>query len=160
MGITHYMQKVDREYAIQVDVWEGQIHDNGLYCSKFVYCSSDRDGDEGALEEHLEKLVQLEEDQFVTGFHQRVEKDRQKAWHDRQIKNNHFKQGDLVLLYDTKFMKDLGKLQMHWLGPYVINFITKGSVVQLQQLSGVILPKLVNGSQLNPYIEGPVQHVS
>ena len=43
--------------------------------------------DEAALEEHLVQLVQLEEDRFVAGFHQRVEKDRQKSWHDRYIKN-------------------------------------------------------------------------
>ena len=31
--------------------------------------------DQGALEEHLAQLVQLEEDQFIVGFHQCVEKD-------------------------------------------------------------------------------------
>ena len=38
--------------------------------------------DEGALEEFLAQLVQLEEDWLVIGFHQCIEKDRQKAWHD------------------------------------------------------------------------------
>ena len=31
--------------------------------------------DETTLEEHLEQVAQLEEDRFVVGFHQRVEKD-------------------------------------------------------------------------------------
>ena len=31
--------------------------------------------DEGALEENITQLVQLEEAQFVIGFHQHVEKD-------------------------------------------------------------------------------------
>ena len=35
--------------------------------------------DEAALEEHFSQIVYLEEDHFVTGFHQRVEKDRQKS---------------------------------------------------------------------------------
>ena len=35
--------------------------------------------DEVALEERLGQLVQLEEDCFVIGFHQRIKKDRQKA---------------------------------------------------------------------------------
>ena len=56
-----------------------------------------------------------------------------------------------MLLYDNKFMKHPGKLQMHWLGPYLVNSITSGGVVQLQQLYGTILPNLVNGSQLKPY---------
>ena len=63
-----------------------------------------------------------------------------------------------MLLYDSKFVKHLGKLQIHWLGPYVINFITEGGLVQLKQLSGAMLPKLVNGSWLKPYREGLVEH--
>ena len=88
--------------------------------------------DEAALEERLDQLVQLEEDWFIEGFHQRVEKDRQKAWHDRHIKNKQFQQGHLALVYDIKFMKHPGKLQMHWLGLYLVNSINPGGVVQLQ----------------------------
>ena len=61
-----------------------------------------------------------------------------------------------MLLYDSKFTKHQGNLQMHWLSPYVINFITKGGTVQLQQLHGVMLPNLVNGSWLKPYRTGPM----
>ena len=87
--------------------------------------------DEASLKEWLEHLVQLEEDRFVAGLHQCFKKDRDKAWHDQDIKKKQFQQGDLVLLYDSKFMKHLGKLQMHWLGPYLINLITSGGAVQL-----------------------------
>ena len=59
-----------------------------------------------------------------------------------------------MLLYDSKFMKHLGKLQMHWLGPYLVHSITSGGAVQLQQLDGVVLLKLVNGSRLKPYRMG------
>ena len=108
-----------------------------------------------ALEECIIQLIHLEEDRFVAGFHQHVEKDQQKAWHDRHIKNRQFTQGDLVLLYDSKFMKHPGKLQMHWLGPYIVHSITSGGVFQLQKLDGAVLPKLVNGSHLQPYRTGP-----
>ena len=57
----------------------------------------------------------------------------------------------MVLLYDSKFLKNQGKLQMDWLGPYVIHFITNEGAVQLQQLDGRLLPKLVNGRLLKPY---------
>ena len=57
-------------------------------------------------------------------------------------------------MYDCKFEKHPGKLQMHWLGPYLINSITLGGAVQLQQLDGAILPKLANGSRLKPYNMG------
>ena len=66
--------------------------------------------DEAEVEECVAQLIQLEQDHFIAGFHQHIEKDRQKAWHDRHIKNKQFQQGYLVLLYDSKFMKHLGKL--------------------------------------------------
>ena len=43
-----------------------------------------------ALEEHLAQLIHLEEDRFIVGFRQHIEKDRQKVWHDRHIKNKQF----------------------------------------------------------------------
>eukprot|EP00253_Pinus_taeda_P012816 PITA_12816 len=84
-----------------------------------------------ALEEKLAQLTQLEEDRFLVGFHQQVQKGREKAWHGRHIKLRTFKVNDLVLLYDSKFDKFLGKFQMHWLGPYFIKEIIDGGVVQL-----------------------------
>ena len=40
---------------------------------------------------------------------------------------------------------------MHWLVRYLIDPITSGGVVQLQQLDGAMFPKLVNDSRLNIY---------
>ena len=71
-----------------------------------------------ATNERLAQLLALEEDRFIAGFHQKVQKAREKAWHDRHVKNKIFQIGDLVLLYDSKFVKFLGKFKMHWLGPY------------------------------------------
>jgi hypothetical protein len=58
-----------------------------------------------------------------------------KSWHDRHIKQKKFQTGDLVFLYDNKFLQHPGKFQMHWLGPYVIRFVTEAGVVfQLEKL--------------------------
>ena len=65
--------------------------------------------DENTLKERLLHLVGLEEECFMVGFHQQVQKEREKAWHDRHIKHKTFKEGDLVLLYDSKFVKFPGK---------------------------------------------------
>ena len=116
--------------------------------------------DAKALEERITQLIHLEEDRFVAGFHQHVEKDQQKVWHDHHIKNKQFTQGYLVLLYDSKFMKHKRNLQMHWLGPYLVHSITSGGAVQLQQLDGAVLPTLANGSRLNPYRSGPTMHTT
>jgi hypothetical protein len=84
--------------------------------------------DSGAMEKRLSELVELEEDRFVAGFHQQVQKVHEKSWHDRHIKQKKFQTGDLVLLYDNKFLQHPGKFQMHWLGPYVIRFVTDAGV--------------------------------
>ena len=58
--------------------------------------------DEEMVNERLLHLVELEDDRFVTGFHHQVQKNREKAWHDRHIKSKAIKLGDLVLMYDKK----------------------------------------------------------
>lgn len=85
--------------------------------------------DRGALEERLAQLDELEEERFLAGFHQQVQKQHEKAWHDRHIKLHTFKVNELVLLYDSKFDKFPGKFKMHWLGPYFIKEITNGGAI-------------------------------
>jgi len=69
--------------------------------------------DHGASEERLAQLAELKEDQFLVGFHQQVQKEREKSMHDRHIKICTFKVNDLVLLYDKMFDKFPGKFRMH-----------------------------------------------
>jgi hypothetical protein len=84
--------------------------------------------DTGVVQERLAQLVELEEERFIAGFHQQVQKEREKAYHDRHIKRKAFKQGYLVLVYDNKFMKHPGKFRTHWLGPYEVTYVTEGGV--------------------------------
>ena len=54
--------------------------------------------------------------------------------HSKQKKMEKRSQGaenhrDMVLLYDNKFVKHPCKLQMDWLGPYVIHFMTDRGAV-------------------------------
>jgi hypothetical protein len=108
--------------------------------------------DTGYVQERLAQLIELEEDIFITGFHQQVQKEREKAYHDRHIKKA-FRQGDLVLVYDSKFIKHPGNFRMHWLGPYEIAYITEGGVVQLKTLKGEWKEGLVNESRLKFYYD-------
>lgn len=85
--------------------------------------------DEDSLNERLVHLPSLEEHRFITRFNQQVQKVREKAWHDQHIKTKVFKEGDLVLLYDSKFSKFPGKFLIHWLGPYQVKHITNGGAV-------------------------------
>ena len=116
--------------------------------------------DIATVEERLAQLLTLEEDRFIAGFHQTVQKAREKAWHDRHIKNKTFQIGDLVLLYDSKFLKFPGKFKTHWLGPYQIQKVTEGGAVQLSQLNGELLPTWINGSRLKLYSDTPPTSLS
>ena len=58
-------------------------------------------------------------------------------------------------MYNNTFTKHPGKLQMHWLGLYLVHSITSRGAVHLQQLDGAVLLTLVNGSRFKPYRMGP-----
>ena len=105
-------------------------------------------------------MVELEEDRFIAGFHQQIQKEREKAYHDRHIKKKIFRQGDLVLLYDSKFIKHPRKLRTHWLRPYEIAYVTEGGAAQLKILKGDWKEGLVNGSQLKLYYDNQLPHSS
>jgi hypothetical protein len=116
--------------------------------------------DTGIVQERLAQLVELEEDRFIAGFHQQVQKEREKAYHDRHIRKKYFKQGDLVLVYDSKFMKHPGKFRTHWIGPYEVSHVTEGGVVQLKTLNGEWKEGLVNGSWLKLYYDNQLPRSS
>jgi hypothetical protein len=56
----------------------------------------------GTTQERLSQLMELEEDKIMVGFHEDVQKEKDKSWHDRHIKKKCFKEGDQVLLYERK----------------------------------------------------------
>jgi hypothetical protein len=116
--------------------------------------------DTGAMQERLAQLVELEEDIFIAGFHQQVQKDKEKAYHDKHIKKKDFKQGDLILVYDSKFMKHPGNFMTHWLGPYDIAYVIEGESAQFKTLTGEWKEGLVNESRLKLYYDNQLPRSS
>jgi hypothetical protein len=94
--------------------------------------------DDESIVQRIADLKELEEERFLSNFHQSVEKSRKKTWHDRHIKSKRFAQGDKVLLYDSHYQKHPGKLCMHWLGPFLVVEIRQSCVVKLAQLDGIL----------------------
>jgi hypothetical protein len=105
-------------------------------------------------------LFELKEDRFIVGFQQQVQKEREKAYHDRHIKKKALKQGDLVLMYDSKFIKHPGKFRTHWLKPYEVTYVTEGGVSQLKTLKGDWKEGLVNGIRLKFYYDNQLPRSS
>ena len=61
--------------------------------------------------------------------HQENQKQQQKAWHDKNIKNKNLSVGDLDLLYNSRVKEKPKKLHIEWMGPYVVEEIhTNGSI--------------------------------
>lgn len=54
--------------------------------------------DNNIMEGRLDKMISLEEHQFIIGLCQQVQKAREKASHNRHINKKTFQNGDLVLL--------------------------------------------------------------
>ena len=48
------------------------------------------------------QLRKLEEHKLLALQHQEIQKQQQKAWHDRNIKNKNLSVGDLALLYNSR----------------------------------------------------------
>jgi hypothetical protein len=108
--------------------------------------------EEELVSQRLIELQELEETRILADFHQSAEKARHKAWHDRHIKTKVFVQGEKVILYDSRYQKHPGKLNMHWLGPFIVAEIRPYGVVRLAQLDGMLGPIWVNGTRLKPYM--------
>lgn len=79
-------------------------------------------------------------------------KARTKEWHDKHIEKKDFKEGDKVLLYNSRLKLFPGKLKSRWSGPFeVVKAFPYGSVEIKSE--GTESFK-VNGQRLKKYYEG------
>ena len=96
---------------------------------------------------YITKLEELRNDAY---FNSKIAKDRLKKWHDQLIARKNFKQGDQVLLYDSKLHLFSGKLKSRWTGPFIIHQVhPNGSVNLLNSKDNRIFK--VNWQRLKPY---------
>ena len=101
----------------------------------------------------INELEELRNDAY---FNSKIAKDGLKKWHDQLIARKNFKQGDQVLLYDSKLHLFSGKLKSRWNGPFIIHEVyLKGSVDLLNSKDSRVFK--VNGQILKPYA---VQHTT
>ena len=95
-------------------------------------------------------IDELEELKNDTYFNSRIAKDKFKKWHDQLIARKNFKQGDQVLLYDSKLHLFLRKLKSRWTGSFTIQEVySNGSIDLLNSKENRVFK--VNGQRLKPY---------
>ena len=95
----------------------------------------------------INELEELRNDAYSNS---KIAKDKLKKWHDQLIARKHFKQGDQVLLYDSKLHLFPGKLKSRWTGPFTIQEFYPNGLVDLFNSKDNKVFK-VNGKRLKPY---------
>ncbi|XP_057997935.1 uncharacterized protein LOC131176932 [Hevea brasiliensis] len=105
-----------------------------------------------AREKRLLQLNELEEIRLDEYENARIFKEKTRFWHDKYIKRKEFKEGDLVLLYNSRLRLFPGKLKSRWSGPFkVIKVYPHGAVDIWSENSGLFK---VNGQRLKIYLIG------
>jgi hypothetical protein len=84
-----------------------------------------------------------------------------KRWYDKRLKKNEFKEGDKVLLYNSRFKTfRKGKLQSKWEEPYIVHSLLSNGAVTIMDVKCDQF--MVNGQQLKVYYEPdvvPLHHI-
>jgi hypothetical protein len=107
------------------------------------------------------QISELEEMRLKAYENASIYKERIKRWYDKRLKKKEFKEGDKVLLYNSRFKTfGKGKLQSKWDRPYVVHSVLSNGAVTIMDVKGDQF--MVNGQQLKVYYEPyvvPLHHV-
>eukprot|EP00253_Pinus_taeda_P012737 PITA_12737 len=104
-----------------------------------------------AQEERLLQLNELDEHRMQALLHTEVVQLQRKIWHDKNIKEKKFQEGDWALLYDSRYKDFKGKLRTRWLGPYTVEKCNDNVSVLIRTINDEAIPMLVNGHRLKLY---------
>ena len=98
-------------------------------------------------------MDELEEWRSMAYENARIYKERTKKYHDQRIKHSkQFKEGDQVLLFNSRLKLFPGKLKSRWSGPFVVKQVFPYGVVEISHVDKGTFK--VNGHRLKPYFGG------
>jgi hypothetical protein len=107
------------------------------------------------------QISELEEMRLKAYENASIYKERIKMCYDKRLKKKEFKEGDKVLLYNSRFITfGKGKLQSKWDEPYVVHSVLSNRAVTIMDIKGDQF--MVNGQRLKVYYEPdvvPLHHV-
>jgi hypothetical protein len=87
-----------------------------------------------------------------------IYKERMNRWYDKTLQLKEFKEGDKVLLFNSKFkIFGKGKLKSKWDGPYVVHSVSPRGEVKIMNIKGD--EYVVNGQRLNVFLEPDVMPI-
>ncbi|XP_071732287.1 uncharacterized protein [Rutidosis leptorrhynchoides] len=101
----------------------------------------------------LSQLNELDELRLEAYDNSLMCKERTKKWHDSQLKDpKEFKEGDRVLLFNSRFKLFLEKLKSKWSGPFVVRKVYHHGAVDLVNSKGEEFR--VNAKRFRHYVDG------
>ena len=74
-----------------------------------------------------------------------------KTYYDSKMKAKTITTNDLVLLYDSRFQKFLGKFKLHWMGPYEVKMDHDNGSFELVDFESTPLLTRINGYRFEKY---------
>ena len=103
-----------------------------------------------AAEQRLNGLNELDEFRLKAYEISALYKENMKKYHDNKIEKREFMVGDLVLLYNSRFLLFSSKLKSKWTGPYLVTQLFPHGEVELETKEGVRFK--VNGQRIKIYL--------
>ncbi|GKA56753.1 reverse transcriptase domain-containing protein, partial [Tanacetum coccineum] len=90
-----------------------------------------------AGEKRMFQLHEMDEFRHQAYENSRLYKERTKVWHDRKLRmRKEFKQGNKVLLFNSKYKFKHPKLRSRWIGPYIVKHQYPSGYVELYGRDG------------------------
>ena len=103
-----------------------------------------------AGEKRILDLHELEEIRLHAYENARIYKERTKQAHDKRIARREFKEGDLVLLFNSRLRLFPGKLKSRWSGPFEVRKVYPFGAIDICNNENEVFK--VNGHRLKHYI--------
>ncbi|WZZ88473.1 hypothetical protein YC2023_117052 [Brassica napus] len=103
-----------------------------------------------AKEKRLFQLHELDEIRMDAFENSRIYKEKTKAFHDKNILKREFKEGDQVLLYNSRLKLFPGKLKSRWSGPLKVKEVKPYGAIVLWSTDGRDFT--VNGQRVKLYM--------
>ncbi|GKB25339.1 reverse transcriptase domain-containing protein, partial [Tanacetum coccineum] len=96
---------------------------------------------------HFIELIELMELRDGAYENTQIDKERTKRWHDSRLRgDNDFKNGDKVLLFNSRLKLHPGKLKSKWSGPFIVQTMYPYRAIEITDKNGSSFK--VNGQSL------------
>ncbi|XP_070005180.1 uncharacterized protein [Nicotiana sylvestris] len=98
----------------------------------------------------IEQLNELDEFRFYAYSSSSLYKDKMKYLHGKYARSKELKEGDLVLLFNSRLRLFPGKIKSKWSGPFEVVLVTSFGALDLKNKHGEIFR--INGHRVKHYI--------